>query len=78
MNHAIHLKVISSMEDTLSKVESVKVAINVLNQALKQLNEYDYSSAQVMVAIARQTLDELQLDFGSHFRVEGMLQQILK
>lgn len=66
------------MEDTLSKVESVKVAINVLNQALKQLNEYDYSSAQVMVAIARQTLDELQLDFDSHFRVEGMLQQILK
>lgn len=66
------------MEDTLSKGESIKIAISVLSQALKQLSEHDYSSAQAMVAIARQTLEDLQLDFDSHLRVEGILQQILK
>lgn len=61
-----------------SKIDRVEVAINVLNQALQKLHEHDYTSAQVMVALVRQVLEELQLDFDLHFQAEAMLEQLLK
>lgn len=64
--------------DDLSKVSRVEIAVNVLNRAIQQLREHDYASAQVMVALARQALEDLQLDFDRHFQVEGLLKQSLK
>ena len=61
-----------------SKVSYVEVATNVLNQALQNLHEHDYASAQVMVTVARQVLEDLQLDFDHHFQVEEKLKQLLK
>lgn len=63
--------------DDLSKVHRVEVAINVLTQALYKLHEHDYTSAQVMVALVRQMLEELQMDFDLQFQAENMLQQLL-
>lgn len=59
-----------------SKISRVEVATNVLNRALQQLHEHDYASAQVMVALARQVLEDLQLDFDLHFQSEEMLKQL--
>ncbi|PSB21976.1 hypothetical protein C7B65_00745 [Phormidesmis priestleyi ULC007] len=64
--------------DDLSKVSRVEVATHVLSEALQKLHEHDYASAQVMVAIARQALEDLQLDLDRHFQIEGMLQKLLK
>lgn len=61
-----------------SKVDRVEVAINVLTQVAQKLHEHDYTSAQVMVALARQELEELQLDFDLHFQAEEALEQIFK
>jgi membrane-bound lytic murein transglycosylase MltF len=66
------------LNDDLSKVERVEVAINVLHRALQHLDEHDYTSAQVMVALVRQVLEELQLDFEQHFQAERILKQLLK
>ncbi len=63
--------------DDPSKISYVEVSINVLNQALSYLYEHDYASAQVMVAVARQMLEDVQLEFDSHLKVEEMLKQIL-
>jgi tRNA G46 methylase TrmB len=63
--------------DDSSKMHRIEVATNVLNQALQKLHEHDYTSAQVMVALARQVLEELQLDFDHHFQAERILQQLL-
>jgi hypothetical protein len=63
--------------DDCSKVGRIEVATNVLSEALQKLDAHDYSAAQVMVAIARQLLDDVQLDFDRHFQIEGMLQKLL-
>lgn len=63
--------------DDLSKTSRVEIAINILNQSLQQLREHDYASAQVMVALARQSLEDLQLDFDHHFQIEKLLKQSL-
>ena len=63
--------------DDSSKNSYVEIAINVLSEALQKLHEHDYSSAQVMVAVARQILEDLQLDFDQHFQVEEKLKRIL-
>lgn len=64
-------------DDDLSKINRVEVATNVLGQALQKLHKHDYTSAQVMVALARQVLEELQLDFEHHFQAERILKQLL-
>ncbi|UBF30013.1 hypothetical protein K9N68_38080 (plasmid) [Kovacikia minuta CCNUW1] len=64
--------------DDSSKISRIEIATNVLNQALQQLHEHDYASAQVMVAVARQVLEDLQLDFDHHSQVEAMLKQFLR
>lgn len=60
-----------------SKISRVEVATHVLNRALQHLREHDYTSAQVMVALARQVLEDLQLDLDLHFQSEEMLKQLL-
>jgi hypothetical protein len=64
--------------DDPSKIDRVEVSINVLTQALQKLLEHDYASAQVMVALARQELEELQLDFDLHFQAEQLLEQLFR
>ena len=64
--------------DDPSKTGSIEITIDVLNRALKRLNEHDYTSAQVMVAVARQMLEDLQTDFDRHLQVESMLKQLLE
>ncbi|WP_416666528.1 hypothetical protein [Egbenema bharatensis] len=64
--------------DDSSKIEQVETVINVLSNALVKLREHDYPSAQVMVAISRQTLEELQLDFDLHFQAEMALEQLFQ
>jgi hypothetical protein len=64
--------------DDLSKLDWIEATTHVLNQALQHLHEYNYTSAQVRVALARQMLEELQLDFDLHFQAEEMLEQLLK
>ncbi len=60
-----------------SKVQFIETATHVLNQALQHLGEHDYVTAQVMVAIARQVLEDVQQDFDDHLALEGMLKQML-
>ncbi|PZV14070.1 MAG: hypothetical protein DCF22_09575 [Leptolyngbya sp.] len=60
-----------------SKISYVEIAINVLSEALQKLYEHDYPSAQVMVAVARQVLEDVQLDFDQHSQVEEKLKQLL-
>jgi hypothetical protein len=64
--------------DDSSKQSRVEVAINVLNQALQKLQDHDYMGAQVMVALARQVLEDLQLDFELHFQAKAAFEQLLK
>jgi hypothetical protein len=64
-------------KDDLSKISYVEIAINVLGDALQKLQEHDYTSARVMTAVARQVLEDLQLDFDQHFQVEEKLKQLL-
>lgn len=59
------------------KVSSVEFAINILKQAQQNLYDYDYNSAQVMIIIANQVLEDLRIDFDHHFKAEEMLKQLL-
>ncbi|MDX2228262.1 MAG: hypothetical protein NW220_01400 [Leptolyngbyaceae cyanobacterium bins.349] len=59
------------------KVSSVEFAINILKQAQQNLYDYDYNSAQVMIIIANQVLEDLRIDFDHHFKTEEMLKQLL-
>lgn len=63
--------------DDLSKISYVEIAINVLSGALQKLHEHEYASAQVMVSVARQVLEDLQLDFDQHSQIEEKLQKLL-
>jgi hypothetical protein len=63
--------------DDLPKISRLEVAINLLNQASQNLQEHDYSYAQMVVALAQQVLETLQLDFDLHFQVETTLEQLL-
>ncbi len=63
--------------DDLSKISYVEIAINVLNEALQKLQEHEYASAQVMVSVARQVLEDLQLDFDQHSQIEEKLKNLL-
>lgn len=60
-----------------SKVQCIETATHVLNQALQHLYAHDYAAAQVMVAIARQMLEDVQQAFDDHLAIEGMLKQML-
>jgi hypothetical protein len=62
--------------DDLPKMSRVEVAINLLNQASRNLQEYDYPYAQMVVALAQQVLETLQLDFDLHFQAETTLEQM--
>lgn len=64
--------------EDLSKTSRVEIAINILTQALQHLHEHNYATAEVMVALTRQTLEDLQLDFDHHFQIEELLKQSLR
>ncbi|EKQ66909.1 hypothetical protein OsccyDRAFT_4721 [Leptolyngbyaceae cyanobacterium JSC-12] len=64
--------------DESSSISRVEIATSVLNQALGKLSEHDYVAAQVMVAVARQVLEELQEDLAQHLQIELRLKQLLK
>lgn len=66
------------LSNDLSQANRVEIATNVLTRALQKLHEHDCTSAQVMIAVARQMLEDLQVDLDDHFHVERMLQDLLK
>jgi hypothetical protein len=68
----------SSLIGDSSLSSEVEVVINVLNQAMQFLKEHDYTSAQVLVSLSRQILEDLQLDFDRHLQVEATLKLLLK
>jgi histidinol dehydrogenase len=63
--------------DDYSLISEVEVVINVLTQAKQFLNEHDYASAQVLVSLSRQVLEDLQPDFERHLQIEATLKQLL-
>jgi hypothetical protein len=60
------------------KLNEIEAVINVLSQAHQFLKEHDYTSAQVLVSLSRQILEDLQLDFDRHLQVEATLKLLLK
>lgn len=60
-----------------SKLNDVETSINVLNQAVQYLKEHDYAAAQMMIAVARQMLEDLQIEFEHHLQVEATLKKLL-
>lgn len=62
----------------LSQASRVEVALTALSQARQHLDEHNYASAYFTVGIAKQTLEELQLDFDRRFQAERTFKQLLK
>ena len=60
-----------------SKLNDVETSINVLNQAVQLLKEHDYAAAQTMIAVARQMLEDIQIEFDHHLKVEAALRTLL-
>jgi hypothetical protein len=60
-----------------SKVQLLETASHVISQALDYLHDNNHDCAQVMVAIARQMLEDAQEDFNNHLAIERMLRQML-
>ncbi len=61
-----------------SQVFVVQQSMNILNEAVIKLQENDYVSAQVMVGVAKQLLDEVQTDVEHYLRIQKMLKDALK
>lgn len=64
--------------DESIQIKTIEASIQVLNQAIQKLSNHDYASAQVMVGVSKQLLEDVQLEFASHLKVAKTLKQILK
>jgi hypothetical protein len=60
-----------------SNVESVKTAIEILNQALRKMDDYDYGSAVIMTGVAKQLLDNVQMSLEQNLDVQNILRRAL-
>ncbi|MBE9230025.1 hypothetical protein IQ264_31995 [Phormidium sp. LEGE 05292] len=61
-----------------SKTFEVQQTIHILNQAVNKLQENDYVSAQVMIGVAKQLLNEVQTDLEQYLTIQKMLKDALK
>jgi hypothetical protein len=61
-----------------SKAFVVQQTIHILNQVVDKLQENDYVSAQVMVGVAKQLLDEVQTDLEHYLTIQRMLKDAFK
>ncbi|HEY9300175.1 MAG TPA: hypothetical protein VIQ31_28185 [Phormidium sp.] len=61
-----------------SKALVVQQTISILNQAVNKLQENDYVSAQVMVGVAKQLLNEVQTDLEDYLTIQKMLKNAFK
>lgn len=60
------------------KILLTKEAIQILSQAMHKIDENDLFSAQVMVGVALQYLENLQVDITTHLSLEKRLRDTLK
>ena len=60
------------------KILLAKETVHILNQVIHKINENDLFSAQVMVGVALQHLENLQVDLTEHLTVEKTLRQMLE
>ncbi len=65
------------LHDESLQASTIEFAINVLRQAQQNLHTYDYGSAEIMVGVAKQVLEDLQAEFNRHSQTEEMLKQLL-
>lgn len=61
-----------------SKTIEVQQTIHILNQAVNKLQENDYVSAQVMIGVAKQLLNEVQTDLEQYLTIQKILKDALK
>lgn len=64
-------------QDTSSKAFLSQQVAAIVNQVTQKLQENDYAAAQIMVNIALDLLDSLQLDIEYHLCVEQMVRDAL-
>lgn len=60
------------------KILLTKEAIQILSQAMHKIDENDLFSAQIMVGVALQYLENLQVDLTTHLSMEKLLRDTLK
>ncbi|MBL1176065.1 hypothetical protein [Pantanalinema sp. GBBB05] len=63
--------------DDSPRTASVKHTVSILNQVADKLHDNDPVSAQVMVGVAIQILENLKTDLESHLATEKMLRQLM-
>jgi len=66
------------LESDTQKSKSIQYSIDILQQALEKLENHDYVSAQVMVGIAQQVLDDLQLELNCLLILKLQLNESLR
>jgi hypothetical protein len=60
------------------KILLAQEAVNILNQAMRKIDQNDIFSAQVMIGIALHHLEQLQGDLTQHLSLEKMLRNTLQ
>jgi hypothetical protein len=63
--------------DDSPRTASVKHTVSILNQVAQKLDDNDPVSAQVMVGVAIQILENLKVDLESHLDTERMLRKLI-
>lgn len=72
------LRPVTQIKSDSPKILMAQQAIYILTQVVQKLEENDYVSSQVMSGVAKQVLEELQLDIESHLAMEKMLRNAIK
>ena len=65
------------MDEESSKITRLEIVLDILNQVAQKIRTHDYASAQVMVGVTLQVLEDLQLDLELHSQVERQLRKML-
>jgi len=69
---------VTQIKSDSPKILMAQQAIKILTQVVQKLEENDYVSSQVMSGVAKQVLEELQLDIETHLAMEKMLRSTIK
>lgn len=66
-----------SSTSSSTKIICIQQSIDILHAVLQRLQEHDYVTAQIMVGVARQTLDDAHAELEEHVSVEIRLREVL-
>lgn len=55
----------------------VREVVNILNQTIDKIDDNDLFSAEIMVGVALQYLENLQTDLNQHLSLEKMLREMV-